>query len=150
MYRGVAGFACCHIGAGEAWSGRTFVKFAAARPGEDAPQIFSRLLDACEAVAAERGCNELVAGINAARHEAYRPMIDRGFRVLISGVAMLRPDAPAFNRPVLRDRRPALSRQCSAMTPKSCGTARRLDGSMMLYDSTSMLPNDSRMMLDWL
>jgi len=40
MYRGVAGFACCHIGAGEAWSGRTFVKFAAARPGEDAPQIF--------------------------------------------------------------------------------------------------------------
>src|SRR5262245_43678742 len=39
---------------------------------------------ACEAVAAERGCDELVAGVNAARHDAYRHMIDRGFRTLIS------------------------------------------------------------------
>jgi len=39
-----------------------------------------------------------VAGINAARHRAYRQMIDRGFRIVVSGVAMLCPDAPAFNR----------------------------------------------------
>jgi hypothetical protein len=26
-------------------------------------------------------------------------MIERGFRTLISGVAMLRPNAPGFNRP---------------------------------------------------
>jgi predicted N-acetyltransferase YhbS len=97
--RGLAGFACCHIGGGsETWSGRTFVKFAAVRPGKSASAIFARLLDACEAVAAEAGCEELVAGVNAARHEAYRHMLDRGFRTLISGVAMLRPNAPAFNR----------------------------------------------------
>lgn len=57
------------------------------------------MLDACEAVAAEAGCGEFAAGINAARHDAYRQMIERGFRTLVSGVAMLRPNAPAFNRP---------------------------------------------------
>ena len=96
----VAGFACCHAGAGtEAGSGMAFVKFAAARPGAGAPATFARLLDACEAFAAQTGCGALVAGINAARHQAYRQMLDRGFRILVSGVTMLRPDAPAFNRP---------------------------------------------------
>jgi GNAT superfamily N-acetyltransferase len=97
---GLAGFACCHVGAGtEAGSGMAFVKFAAARPGVGAPETFARLLDACEKFAAEAGCNTLMAGINAARHQAYRQMLDRGFRILVSGVTMLRPDAPAFNRP---------------------------------------------------
>lgn len=97
---GLAGFACCHVGAGsEAGSGTTFVKFAAARPGDGAPEIFARLLDACEAVAAEAGTAELMAGISAARHQAYRQMLDRGFRIVVSGVTMLRPNEPAFNRP---------------------------------------------------
>jgi RimJ/RimL family protein N-acetyltransferase len=97
---GLAGFACCHVGAGsEAGSGTTFVKFAAARPGDGAPGIFARLLDACEAVAAETGCGELMAGISTARHQAYRQMLDRGFRIVVSGVTMLRPNEPAFNRP---------------------------------------------------
>jgi hypothetical protein len=98
--RGLAGFACCHVGAGsEAGSDTTFVKFAAARPGDGAPGIFARLLDACEAVAAETGCGELMAGISTARHQAYRQMLDRGFRIVVSGVTMLRPNEPAFNRP---------------------------------------------------
>ncbi len=98
--RGLAAFACCHIGAGsEAGSGATFIKFAAVRPGDDAPALFARVLDACEALAADAGCGELVAGINTARHQAYRQMLDRGFRTLMSGVTMLRPNAPAFNRP---------------------------------------------------
>jgi GNAT superfamily N-acetyltransferase len=98
--RGLAGFACCHVGAGsEAGSGTTFVKFAAVRPGEGASEAFARLLDFCEALAAESKCETLVAGINAARHHAYRHMIDRGFRIMTSGVAMLRPNEPAFNRP---------------------------------------------------
>jgi RimJ/RimL family protein N-acetyltransferase len=98
--RGLAGFACCHVGAGsEAGSGTTFVKFAAVGPGEGAPEAFARVLDACEAVAAEAGCGELMAGISTARHQAYRQLLDRGFRILVSGVAMLRPNAPAFNRP---------------------------------------------------
>jgi RimJ/RimL family protein N-acetyltransferase len=97
---GLAGFACCHVGAGsEAGSSTTFVKFAAARPGDGAPGIFARLLDACEAVAAETGCGELMAGISTARHQAYRQMLDRGFRIVVSGVTMLRPNEPAFNRP---------------------------------------------------
>jgi len=96
---GLAGFACCHVGAGsEAGSGSTFVKFAAARPGPDAPEDFARLLDACEALAADTGCAQLVAGINAARHPAYRQMVERGFRTILSGVAMLRPNELAFNR----------------------------------------------------
>ena len=46
---GLAGFAACHIGAGsEAGTGTLFVKFAAVRPGHAAPEIFARLLDACE------------------------------------------------------------------------------------------------------
>ncbi len=98
--RGPAGFACCHVGAGsEAGAGTTFVKFAAVRPGDDAPAIFARLLDACEAVAAESGCAELMAGISTARHAAYRQMLERGFRIAVSGVTMMRPNAPAFNRP---------------------------------------------------
>jgi hypothetical protein len=57
------------------------------------------MLDACEAVAAEAGCDEFAAGIKAARHDAYRQMIERGVRTMVSGVAMLRPNAPGFNRP---------------------------------------------------
>ena len=98
--RGLAGFACCHIGAGsEAGTGKTFVKFAAVRPGSDAPALFERLLDDCEGIAAENGCETIVAGVNAARHQAYRRMIARGFRTLLMGIAMLRPHEPAFNRP---------------------------------------------------
>lgn len=97
---GLAGLACCHIGAGsEAGTATTFVKFGAVRPGGNASELFERLLDGCEALAAESGSKELVAGINAARHAAYRQMIERGFRTFLEGVAMLRPNEPAFNRP---------------------------------------------------
>ena len=97
---GLAGLACCHVGAGsEAGSDVAFVKFGAARSGRDAPGLFGRLLDACEALAADAGCKQLIAGVNAGRHQAYRQMIDRGFRTVIQGVAMLRPNELAFNRP---------------------------------------------------
>ncbi|TMI35877.1 MAG: GNAT family N-acetyltransferase, partial [Betaproteobacteria bacterium] len=78
------GFAACHIGKGsEAGSGVTYVKFGAVRPGRDAPVLFDRLLAACEALAAERGCSKLVAGVNTARHTAYRRMTERGFRAFL-------------------------------------------------------------------
>lgn len=96
----VAAFATCHIGKGsEAGTDVLFVKFAAVRPGVEAPPLFARLLDACEALARRAGCREIVAGINTARHEAYRQMIDRGFRAFMEGVAMLRPNQPGYNRP---------------------------------------------------
>jgi hypothetical protein len=60
---------------------------------------FSKLLDACEQWAANRQATRLVAGVNAARHEAYRRMLARGFRTDLQGVVMSRPNEAAYNRP---------------------------------------------------
>jgi predicted N-acetyltransferase YhbS len=93
------GVAVCHCGAGsEAGSGTCYVKFAAVRPGEGAPTRFERLLDACEAFAAESGLGRLVAGVNTARLDAYRRLLARGFSAEQIGVAMwLRPEEPHFD-----------------------------------------------------
>ena len=96
----LAGFAVCHCGAGsEAGSGSLYVKFGAARPGRAAEQNFNRLLEACEAFAASRGLEKIVAGVNTARVAAYRRMLARGFRSIIQGVAMLRSEDQGYNRP---------------------------------------------------
>lgn len=98
--RELVAFAVCHQGAGsEAGSDATFIKFGATRPGSDAPRHFDRLLAACEAFAQIRGSRQLVAGINAARSEAFRIMRQHGFETTLEGVAMHRPDAPGHNRP---------------------------------------------------
>lgn len=92
----VAGLAVCHCGPNsEAGYDHCYVKFAAART----EPAFERLLDACLTLAAERNLIRLVAGVNAARHTAYRCLLNRGFRTDIQGVAMQRPDLPGFNRP---------------------------------------------------
>jgi hypothetical protein len=113
----LAAFAVCHVGAGsEAGSGAAYVKFGAARPGHSAPHHFERLLAACEAFARERGAVRLMAGVNTARHDAYRAMIARGYRNDAAG----RRDAaaqPARIQParLLRARRLALTRpSCAA------------------------------------
>ena len=96
----LAGLAVCHCGPGtEAGSGACYVKFGAVRPGPTAAQDFDRLLDACEEMAAEKGLSRLAAGVNTARHEAYRQMLERGFRTDLQGVAMHRPNEPGYNRP---------------------------------------------------
>ena len=96
----LVGLAACHIGKGsEAGTGSTYVKFGAVRPGEDASGLFDRLLTACQALAAERGSTELTAGVNTARHPAYRQMIERGFRIAVNFVAMQRPNEAGYNRP---------------------------------------------------
>lgn len=93
-------FAVCHCGPGtEAGLDNCYVKFAAARPGPGASKAFDRLLDACEALAAERGLKRLEAGVNLNRSDAYRQMLRRGFRTAMQGVAMHRPDSPGYNRP---------------------------------------------------
>jgi GNAT superfamily N-acetyltransferase len=98
--QGLAGFAACHIGAGsEAGTGNLFVKFGAVRPGAEAPELFGLLLDACESVAGGSNCREIHAGVNTARHQTYRIMLDRGFRTILEGVAMLRPNEAGYNRP---------------------------------------------------
>jgi GNAT superfamily N-acetyltransferase len=93
-------FAVCHCGEGtEAGRNTCFIKFAAVRPGPSAENKFEHLLDACEALAAERGLQRMEAGVNLNRSQAYRQMLRRGFRTDIQGVAMHKPDSPAYDRP---------------------------------------------------
>lgn len=93
------GFAVCHLGAGEAGSGACFVKFAAVRPGPGAGERFERLVGTCEALAAARGLGRIIAGVNTARHDAYRRLLGRGYRALRYGVIMQRPNDPGYCRP---------------------------------------------------
>jgi GNAT superfamily N-acetyltransferase len=89
-------FAVCHCGEGtEAGRENCYLKFAAARSGGS----FGHLLDACETFAAKRGLKQLQGGVNLNRSQAYRQMLQRGFRTASLGVAMHRPNSPAYNRP---------------------------------------------------
>jgi GNAT superfamily N-acetyltransferase len=91
------GFACCHCGRDtEAGEGACYLKFAAARSGPDAERAFAALLEACESFAAERGLVRVDAGVNLGRERAYRIMKGRGYRTMMQGVAMHRPNEPGF------------------------------------------------------
>lgn len=95
-----AGFALCHVGAGtEAGSDTCYVKFGAVPGGAGAAGRFERLLDACEAYATAAGARMLVAGVNLAREGAAAALRARGFRTVIQGVAMHRPNVPAYSHP---------------------------------------------------
>jgi hypothetical protein len=96
----LVGFAACHYGAGtEAGSGACYIKFGVTRPGQNAGEIFERLLNACEALAATLGAQLLTAGANMGRHAAYRAMRAGGFRTDIQGVAMQRSNDTGYNLP---------------------------------------------------
>jgi GNAT superfamily N-acetyltransferase len=96
----VDGVAICHSGAGsEAGSGVCYVKFGAVRPGTGAGERFERLVDACEALGRDLGAKQIVAGVNTARHDAYRRLLARGFRAIIQGVAMVSPNDERLTRP---------------------------------------------------
>jgi GNAT superfamily N-acetyltransferase len=96
---GIAAFAVCHYGLhSEAGADNCFVKFGAVRDGASAEQDYSRLLDACEALAAAVGMPKLLAGANMARHEAYRQLVARGFHTEIQGVTMHRHNDPGYCR----------------------------------------------------
>ena len=96
----LVGVAVCHCGAGsEAGSGNCYVKFGAVRPGADVRTNFERLLEACEMLATKMGMSQLTAGMNVGRHEAYRLMIQRGFRIESQGVAMHKPNEAGYDRP---------------------------------------------------
>jgi GNAT superfamily N-acetyltransferase len=91
-------FAVCMIGRGSEGGEKVcYIKFGAARSGAGAAQRFDTLLAACEAFAASRGAS-VEGGVNFAREDAYRRMRARGYRAVMSGVAMQRPHAEGFNR----------------------------------------------------
>ena len=95
----LAGLAVCHYGSGtEAGSGTCYIKFGAVGSGSEAEQNFTLLLEACEQMAASHNLGRMVAGMNTARHEAYRQMLARRFRTDIQGVIMSRPNEPGYNR----------------------------------------------------
>lgn len=96
----LAGFAVCHVGPGtEAGSGKCYIKFGAVRSGSKAAGEFRRLLTACHEFAASRGEKSLNAGMNLARLDAYREMLQAGFRSTRQGVVMERNGKPGYNRP---------------------------------------------------
>lgn len=96
----LTGFAICHCGKGtEAGTGNCYAKFAAVEGGDSARQLFNRLLDDCESLAARRGMGTLQAGVNLSRQETYRCLLERGFRTSFQGVAMHRPNSAGYSRP---------------------------------------------------
>jgi len=98
----LAGLAVCHWGpASEAGEGCLFVKFGAVRPGSGSDTRFAALLDGCGALAQANGLPHVLAGVNAAREEAYRQMLAGGFRPRFNVVTMHRPNAPGYSRPGL-------------------------------------------------
>ena len=91
----LAAMATCHSGPEtEAGSGTCYVKFGAAR----SESAFEDLLDACEQYARSQKATRIVAGANTGRHNAYRKMIERGFRADMQGIAMHRPNEQGYNR----------------------------------------------------
>jgi predicted N-acetyltransferase YhbS len=96
----LAGFAVCHCGRHtEAGEDKCYIKFGAVRSDSAGAQHFNQLLSACEAFAASQDLDHLDAGMNLARHEAYRLMLERGFRIERPGVAMHRPNEPGYSHP---------------------------------------------------
>ena len=96
----LAGFAVCHCGPGtEAGDDKCYVKFGVVRSAPDGAALFDELLNACESLAAMRGVSRLEAGVNLSRPEAYRKMLERGFRTDIQGVTMHRPNEPGYSLP---------------------------------------------------
>jgi len=96
----LAGLAVCHAGTGtEAGTGKCYIKFGAVRSGTRAAHEFRRLLAASNEFAASRGAQSLIAGVNLARLDAYREMLQAKFRATAQGVAMQRDADPGYNRP---------------------------------------------------
>ena len=96
----VTGFVICHCGPGsEADTGAVSAKFAAARPGANAGRDFRRLLDAANDFAQRNGASKLNASVNMGAMEAYRLMLQMGFRSYMQGVAMHRPWIELYDRP---------------------------------------------------
>jgi predicted N-acetyltransferase YhbS len=96
----VVAFAVCHAGKGsEAGSGAGLVKFAVVRPDAASDATFERLLDACDALAAARGAQVLLVGVDLGTRAAYRGLLARGFRSEMQGVALHRPDDVGYLTP---------------------------------------------------
>ncbi|MGA7834707.1 MAG: GNAT family N-acetyltransferase [Acidimicrobiales bacterium] len=95
---GVAAFAVCHCGDGEAGSSSCFVKFAAVRPGPTASRHFTELLAGVEAFSRERAVAQVTLGMNTSHRRAYAQLLELGYRSAAQGVRMQRPDDLGYCR----------------------------------------------------
>ena len=95
----LAGLAVCHCGAGsEAGSGVCYIKFGLVLSDDNSQENFRTLLNATSLLAKDRHLSRIVAGVNSERNEAYRYMIECGFRIDMQGIAMHRPNEAGYNR----------------------------------------------------
>jgi len=95
----LVGFGVCQYGENtEAGLDRCYVKFGASRSGLDSAKYFDELLSACESISARFKANTLEAGVNLSNDDSFDIMLKRGFQVLFVGVAMQKPNEPAFLR----------------------------------------------------
>ncbi len=95
----LSAFAVCQSGPNtEAGRGRLYIKFGAAKTAHEADRKFDELLSACEAFAVQKGLNVVEAGMNLSHERAYDIMLKNGFRTSFVGVAMQKPNEPAFLR----------------------------------------------------
>lgn len=74
-----------------------YAKFGAAKFDETG-ENFDRLLDALEEYRALINASKIRASTNTARRSCYQAMLRHGFKVEGHGIAMIRPDVPAYNR----------------------------------------------------
>jgi len=96
----LAGYAICHHGAGsEGMSNVLFVKFGLVQQGAAARERFEKLVHHCLAYGAHEGLSKVIIGTNTARHDAYRMLLDLGFRSEFQGVRMHRPMLDIFDTP---------------------------------------------------
>lgn len=97
---GIEGFAACHVGEGtEAGPGICYIKVAAVQGGPGAQARLERLLAAVEAHAHAAGMAQVSAGVSSARTGACRVLLHRGYRILMQGIAMHRPNVGPLARP---------------------------------------------------
>jgi N-acetylglutamate synthase-like GNAT family acetyltransferase len=96
----VAGVAVCHAGPGtEAGKDVCYIKFGGVAPTAGAAERFTHLLHAVEAYAASRELEFLLAGVNTAREEAYKILLERGFKTRMQGVVMHSPNVAGYSTP---------------------------------------------------
>ena len=94
------GLAICHYGKGtEAGSNVCYIKFAAISTDSNSHSNFTRMLNSVELMALEKGIFKITAGSNMERHEAYKAMINHGFKSEFQGVSMHKGNKQGYNIP---------------------------------------------------
>lgn len=95
----LSGFAICQCGAGtEAGPENCYVKFATVRQVPTPETHMLRLLSAIEDLAHSRKLARISAGVNMGRERIAILMAELGFKTVLQGLAMHRPNDPGFSR----------------------------------------------------